>query len=193
MPEPLAQFDALLRAGRPAFYARLRPGASDEALASAEAALGAPLPPAFRAFYRWRDVQGPGFYTPWLENLTVLPLRAGVQASQTLTGLLQAGAFDLANWWHPRWLPSLDDGAGNHLCLDLAGSFTGRPGQIIEFWHDDAARPVVAPDFATWLGAYVRLLAEALAEAGGDDGALELYWQSDLPGYPLRFAAGAPA
>ncbi len=72
----------------------------------------------------------------------------------------------------------------------MAGAFIGRPGQIIEFWHDDPERIVVAPDFTSWLSNYLQLLAEALSEAGDDEAELELYWEH-LPGYPLRFAADA--
>ena len=107
MPDQLTQLDALLRRGCPAYYARLRPGASDAALAAAEAELGVTLPAAFKAFYRWHDGQEANCYMPWLENLTLLPLDAAVRANRTLTKLLQADELTGSNWWDSRWLPFL--------------------------------------------------------------------------------------
>jgi cell wall assembly regulator SMI1 len=49
----------------------------------------------------------------------------------------------------------LDDGRGNHHCLDLEPAKEGRVGQIITMWHDDAERTIVAPSFQAWLQQYV--------------------------------------
>ncbi|HET8844772.1 MAG TPA: SMI1/KNR4 family protein [Ktedonobacteraceae bacterium] len=35
-------------------------------------------------------------------------------------------------WWHPRWIPLLQDGSGVWLCLDLAPGPAGQVGQIIQ-------------------------------------------------------------
>lgn len=56
LPHPLANaWCAQAWAARhfPALLATLRPGASDEALEAAGAALGGALPPALKAMYRW--------------------------------------------------------------------------------------------------------------------------------------------
>ena len=88
-------------------------------------------------------------------------------------GLLDRGTFEdfrsdsdgrvVKDWWHARWVPLTHDGAGNHYCLDLNPGPEGRAGQIIQMWHDDSERPVVAPSYRAWLAAF----ADAL-EAGED-------------------------
>jgi cell wall assembly regulator SMI1 len=59
--------------------------------------------------------------------------------------------FDDPKWWRRGWIPFLANGGGDHLCLDLAAEDGGVPGQLIEFWHEDADRPVTYPDLDTWL------------------------------------------
>jgi cell wall assembly regulator SMI1 len=55
------------------------------------------------------------------------------------------------DWWSPGWIPLTYDGSGNHDCLDLDPAPGGTAGQIIEFWHDDAERRILAPGFRDWL------------------------------------------
>ena len=44
------------------------------------------------------------------------------------------------------------DGSGNHHVLDLAPGKSGKHGQILSFWHDEASRKVVGPKgFLEWL------------------------------------------
>lgn len=56
--------------------------------------------------------------------------------------LLADGDF-VTTWWRPGWRPFAINGGGDHLCLDLEGTFTGHAGQLIDHWHNDEARPVV--------------------------------------------------
>jgi cell wall assembly regulator SMI1 len=83
-------------------------------------------------------------------------------------GLLDGGAFRnfrsdsdgrvVEDWWHARWIPLTYDGAGNHHCLDLNPGPRGQAGQIIQMWHDDSARPVIAPSYRAWLVAFADAL-----------------------------------
>ena len=45
-------------------------------------------------------------------------------------------------------------GSGDHHCIDLSPGPKGNAGQIIEMWHDEGARPVVAESFRAWMTAF---------------------------------------
>ena len=54
----VSRLDAYLREHRPALYASLQPGLSNDELTTWEATLGGvPLPTMFKALYRWRNGQ----------------------------------------------------------------------------------------------------------------------------------------
>ena len=104
--------------------------------------------------------------------------------------LLADGDF-VPNWWRPGWLPFLTNGGGDEICLDPEGTFTGRPGQLIEHWHDWEARTVLFPTVTAWLAAVVtayETAAGATAELTNDE---VLNLEPEVPpGFPLEFAAG---
>lgn len=54
-------------------------------------------------------------------------------------------------WVHEKWIPIAVDGSGNSLMLDLAPASSGVSGQIIQHWHDEDSRVVVANSFAELL------------------------------------------
>lgn len=191
MSDLVVRLEGWLRERRPAYLARLEPGASGEQIRALERAVGAGLPEEFAALYRWRDGQSPGCYKALHDNFMFSPLAAAGRARKALNDLLDGGEFDRENWWRPGWVPFLDNGGGDHLCLDLEGTFTGRRGQVLEFRHDDAERAVLFPDFASYLEALVRSLEETEWEEG------EQFWEMDRalaarvsPGHPKRFKAG---
>jgi cell wall assembly regulator SMI1 len=62
------------------------------------------------------------------------------------------------DWWNPKWIPFTYDGSGNHLCIDLDPASNGTYGQIIEMWHDDEYRPIVAKSFTQWFQTYTKEL-----------------------------------
>ena len=104
--------------------------------------------------------------------------------------LLTDGDF-VANWWRPAWVPFLENGGGDHLCLDLEGTFTGRPGQLIEHWHDGPERSVLYPDLTSWLAAVVETYEKTL-ESGSrcSDGEFADVELECPPGFPQECEAG---
>jgi cell wall assembly regulator SMI1 len=149
------------------------------------------LPSAFHELYQWHDGQSFDCYEAFQDNRVFMALDDARESHEILTELLDAGEFQRANWWSRHWVPFLYNGAGDYVCVDLAGTFTGQVGQIIEFWHDDAGRNVIAPSLEAWLADYAALLErtewEYYAETGEEP---FLDWESSMPGYPLRFTAG---
>jgi cell wall assembly regulator SMI1 len=134
-------------------------GASDEAIAKAEAILGVAFPAEVRAFYLAHDGGGDGDVCAGRE---LLSLDGIVGQWQIWKDLLDRGTFKKNDdskpdsgvqkkWWIPEWIPMTYDGSGNHHILDMAPGKGGTVGQILCFWHDDAPRTLQAPDFLTWL------------------------------------------
>jgi hypothetical protein len=48
---------------------------------------------------------------------------------------------------------SEDYDGGDHICYDTSGVFTGQKGQLIEFWHADNDRNVIAPNLKSFIEA----------------------------------------
>lgn len=58
-------------------------------------------------------------------------------------------------WWSRSWIPFASNGGGDFLCLDMAPASSGRPGQVIEIFHDFPSRKLVATDFSCWFTKFV--------------------------------------
>ena len=155
MMELVARLDSWLAQHRPAFHANLLPGLSDAAWATFEARIGLKFPDEFRALYQWRNGQ-----------FRDIPSFRGNQLWMTADDILRAKelldsmiGFDFpSGWWDRAWVPFLHNGGGSHLCVDVAGTGGGEPGQLVEFWKADPDRPVASPSLGHWLNNFVRSL-----------------------------------
>lgn len=139
----------------------LPPGASEAAIAAAEAKLGVAFPAEVRAFYLAHD-GGPKNALVLGGRLGLLSIEAIVEQWAMWKGLLddeELGDDDEAEpergiqqrWWIPAWVPVTYDFGGNHCAIDFAPANGGKRGQIIEFWHDDGSRTLEGGDFLSWL------------------------------------------
>ena len=182
----LACLDALLQQHRPAYYAQLNPPASDAELAALEQEFDLALPPELRAWWSWRNGQQ-GFASLYGNQC----LQSASGAAGTMQ--VQQELLDdfVPNWWRMAWVPFLENGGGDYLCLDLEGTFTGQPGQLVEHWHDWEPRTVVFPSLTGWLAAVVAAYEQAGAthDLLTDEQADELALQSPV-GFPKEFTAG---
>ncbi len=137
----------------------LRKGASEKAIAAAEKALGQSLPEDVKAFYRAHDGSDDD---PAVDNRELLSLERMVGEWKVWKDLLDKGTFEKNDhgtpgkgvqkkWWIAEWIPVTYDGSGNHHVIDLAPAKGGTVGQILDFWHDDDPRNVVAKSLVEWL------------------------------------------
>lgn len=165
MDVPLAW--SRLEAALPAsVLADLRPGASDAELDAAERSIGAALPPEARAAYALHDGQrgdAPGVvvglrlfpiaevvaaWSLWRDIVETSPDIGDAPARAVPEGVIRPLYVDLG------WLPLVDDGAGNHVALDLHPGPLGARGQVITFGSDEPVRYRLAgslPDLLLWL------------------------------------------
>lgn len=152
--------EAWLAVHAPKARADLRPPATEEAIRDAEEALGVALPDAVRGSFRVHDGQS-GLAAYIMDGWMLLPLEFVVSEWRFLLGMLESGQWvDTSGepigpvqprWWMPAWIPLLSNGCGDYQCVDLAPAPGGTRGQIVQFWHTDGARSVVAETFGSLL------------------------------------------
>jgi cell wall assembly regulator SMI1 len=146
----IRRLDRWLAANRPEYYAHLRPGATDPQLDEFEARFSLALPDAFRRLYRWRDGHDQFRSASLVYNLMFSPLEGIVGVKELMDAMIGAD-FEDPRWWRRSWVPFLENGAGDHLCVDLAAEDGGTPGQVRMFYHDWESRPIRSPSLEAWL------------------------------------------
>lgn len=180
----------------------LRPPATENEIASAEAALGVMFPPDLRALYRMADGEdgnyglfgGPTFLPlasvveRWQENSTPEDNHNHVTIEADPPGTIRAVSR------HPRWIPFADHNDGNMFAVDLAPGPRGTAGQVIEYGSDHDDEPV-----SHVAGSVTDLLAElvAMLRAGDVDTVPgESFWifpaytKGETPDYSRRVTPG---
>jgi len=101
---------------------------------------GPPVPGAsgpLAALYRAFDGQLDG--PPLIGAHRILALDQARAEKQSMDSLASSEAWEDA-WWSPDWYPFASDWTGQLLVVDA------KSGRVIEFIHDDDARPEIAPD-----------------------------------------------
>jgi len=180
---------------RPAHLKGLNPGADDAALQRLRDRASAPLPPLLEELLSWHDGTAHDCYEGFQFNRHLMSCDDIVTVMDELEELRAAGEFEEPFWWNEQWLPFLDNGGGDFICVDLGGCFDGVPGQIVEFWHDDADRAIAYPSFEAWLETFVVALERGMfaEENGGlhpnDDGDFDAFVAARHPGYPIPMTA----
>jgi cell wall assembly regulator SMI1 len=170
-----------LAANVPDILDGLNPGATMREIEETETFLGVTFPEDVRASYLIHNGQSSesGALFGTFQLLALENIR---DEWSVWKDLLDAGDFDdarsepdgpiVTDWWHPRWIPLTYNGGGDHHCLDLAPAPGGDVGQIIEMWHDDAARCVEARSFRAWLETYADELEQGHYSYSDDYGGL---------------------
>lgn len=174
------RFEACIGAQNPDLLAVLNPGASAAAIRDAEAVMGVSFPVDFADFYIIHNGQ-PRESGGLINGMTLTELDRVVNNWRVLTEMLERGEFkdargqpggpSKADWWNAKWVPFAENRSGDHICLDLDPSPSGKLGQVIRFWHADAERTCEAGSFREWFGRYVSAVEDGQfvysARAGG--------------------------
>lgn len=153
----IGRMDRWLVANRPDYYTHLRPGVSEAQLDAFEARFALTLPAAFRQLYRWRDGHDHHESESLVHNLMFSPLQDAAQSKELLDDLIGSD-FEDPRWWRRSWVPFLENGAGDHLCVDLLAEDGGTAGQVLMFYHDWEHRPIRGPSLEAWLLALVEAM-----------------------------------
>lgn len=146
----------------------LNPPATPEEIQEAETTLGITFPEDVKASYLRHNGQSQD--APYLlYGWEWLSLERICSEWSIWKELLDAGTFAgsenngadqrvLKDWWHSAWIPLTYSGSGDHHCLDLAPGPQGLAGQIIQMWHDEGSRPVMATNFSVWISGFAHAL-----------------------------------
>lgn len=178
MKVQLDMLDQQLAKLRPEYYKKLQPGLDDDTIQMLQQKYHITLPEDLIALYKWRNGQQGDCYEAFVNNSMFIPLESALDSAAENTSMIGTD-FEIENWWHKDWIPLFHNGGGDHLCYDMGGIFTNNPGQLIEFWHEDNDRNIIAPSLATFLDA---LIAYYKAEQ------LDEYYEVENPeGYPERY------
>ncbi len=113
-------------------------------------------------------------------NWRILPITEIQGTWGLLTKLAEKGAFTSLEpdaptyiryaWWHPGWIPIVENGVGDYFCLDTDPTDPDRAGQVLLFLQNRPDRPLVAGSLRAWFDRIAHDLAEgayAYDEANG--------------------------
>lgn len=168
MNEIWDRIEAWLAEHAPAVLAGLNGPASEQEIDATERALGVTLPEDVRATYRRHNgsnKDGAALFDYW----GFMPLASIQDISKILNDLRTRGDFDgyqndgnasvmSREWWNPKWVPFAANGSGDHICIDLAPGPRGHLGQVVEWIHDAAERPIRARDLRTFFSTFAKEL-----------------------------------
>ena len=146
----IGRLDRWLAANRPEYHAHLLPGVSGAQLDAFEGQFCLKLPDAFRQLYRWRNGHDQFRSESLVHNLMFSSLEDITRQKDMMDDMIGTD-FEDPWWWRRSWVPFLENGAGDHLCVDLAAEDGGTPGQVLMFYHDWERRPILAPSLESWL------------------------------------------
>ena len=118
------------------------------------------LPDDFKASYRIHDGSGREQLTPdeWSDRcyhlLSLEEIKQKWQFMQNSAKDTEQVIADdgiRAHWWHLSWIPFMYNFSCDLLCIDMAPTASGTPGQVIEYLHDSVHREKIADSFAEFL------------------------------------------
>ena len=163
----------------------LNAGATEADFARLEAVLGYALPEEFKELYRAANGES-GAGSLWPDD-EWLPIERIIEEYGVWKNLLDDGTpYDCEPedatikgdlWWNPKWIPLTADGSGNGKMIDMDPTEHGTAGQIIQMWHDDAARSKEADSLRGFLTQYAQDLEDGKYVLDTEYG---LVLQSDL-------------
>ncbi|MFF7632784.1 SMI1/KNR4 family protein [Kitasatospora sp. NPDC008050] len=166
----------------PAVAAALPAGASEAQLAAAQQQLGVELPAEVLEFYRRHDGL-PGVqvgYSGPVRSLAELVRDALDRADYADDPMDEEEDGEIRRdiSWSTGWIPIIQQGNGDVVCVDLDPPVPERRGQIIDWTHEGSTADYLAPSWREFLDDFAAELAE--------DGRYELFpqgfhWNGNRP------------
>lgn len=159
------QLENHLSAHNPELLADLNPPATDAQIRELEKTIGAQLPADFVEFLKVHNGQA-GRAEPLFEGYRFLSSGEIAKESKLWSNLLNTGAFKgfkpepqsgvTAAWWSDLWIPFAANDEGDCICLDVEPAAEGAKGQVIQVWHDDGSREILAESFGKFVSDTLR-------------------------------------
>ena len=164
----ITRLDAWLKKNRPQYYAKLKPGAGAAEIEKLEKQVGA-LPQTLKDLLRWRN--GQSVSSRLIDNWSLMSVKQIASAWETMKELKEAGDLE-KNSWDVAWVPFLENGSGDNLCINLK-----KKGAVLEFWHADDDRDVVYSSIDKMLEEFLKWIEKG--HWGIDDSGL-VNWGKDI-------------
>lgn len=183
MKDTLILLEDYLKKLRPNFYAKLNNGLMEKEINDLENEFTLKLPEDLKTLYLWKNGQNINCFETFVNNSMFISLRDSLEINAELNTMIETD-FEEENWWNEGWLPIFQNGGGDYICYDLQGVFTNQKGQIIEFWHADNDRNVIAPNLEAFIAAINNYYLTTSPQDFDSFFTLE-----DIPNYPLNFEA----
>jgi cell wall assembly regulator SMI1 len=139
--------------------------------------------------YRWRDGQEAVDYEPLIFNFTLKKVDT-IERSAHDTSVAARENERGPRWWDDGWMPILDNGGGQYLCIDTNSSLLANTKAVILYRHDSGDRRIWAPHLAGFLTTWIASLESGIwrtIEWGfwpEPEDALEAAIARDWPGFP---------
>jgi cell wall assembly regulator SMI1 len=153
--ELLARADALLEEVSPEARKALHAGAKLRSLAKLDK-LANKVPADVKTLFAWHDGQEIEMLHP-KDNRTLMSIEEAWGAWKFLSDPKE----DVQQPWSKSWLPVFANGAGDYVCVEMAGK---NAGSLVEYWHDDDDRDVVHASLAAWASDLIRALEKEAAK-----------------------------
>jgi cell wall assembly regulator SMI1 len=181
----LLRLDASILQNDPVLYATLQPPLTDAQILALEKKYDTKVPAELKILYRWKNGQRQDNHTRSLfGNKTFMSLEEALLNRDELNDLATSeqveDQFKIKNWWRVSWIPIFENGGGDYLCYDTEGTFTGKPNQIVDYYHGENYRRVVSPNLTDFLEAIVNVVDKKVEDE--DD-----HTRAHHPGYPKQF------
>lgn len=151
VPELLARLERALARVAPHVRRAFAPPARDADIAALEVDIGVPLPFDVRALWALADGQTASDALYWSYRLVSV-----ADARSTIAMMLSLAAEQFGQaYWNRAFVPLLDRGNGDYLCVDVAGTY-GPEGSIVAFDHEwPERRRIVFGSLTDWLECFV--------------------------------------
>ena len=185
--EPWRRVVSWLAQHAPAMFDDLPGGADEAAIKALEGQLGHTLPAELRAMLQahdgsdavrvieyWSTLSVQGILEDWKGWCAFLEDEDCPEESSPNGPVKPA-------WWSPHWVPVATNHAGDCLVLDFDPAVAGVPGQVVEVWHDDADRLVLAPSWQAFLERYADDLDAGRFAFSEEEGWLEDQREDSAP------------
>ena len=181
MEELIKKLDKYLSRLRPEYYSELNEPLDDSQLDKLEEYYKIEIPQDLRTLYKWKNGQKPNCYEAFVNNSCFIPLHQALYDASELTPMIGFD-FEIENWWNENWIPIFQNGGGDSICFDLKGIFTEQKGQLVEFWHADNDRNVIAPTLEAFFSKILKFYENTQKDAFD-----EYFEVEEIENYPKKF------
>jgi cell wall assembly regulator SMI1 len=178
----LQTLSSLLQTKRPEYYNQLNAPLTDADIDALEKKYQVQIPTNLRELYKWKNGQGDNCFEAFVNNSMFISLEEALETAMENNDMIGVD-FDVEDWWNDKWIPIFHSGGGDYICYDCGGIFTGLHGQLIEFWHADSDRNIIAPSLDAFTESLIRYYQNTPKEAFD-----EFFEMEPIKGYPKRFS-----